>query len=75
MSATLQRTDHVGDTVSDLDRTVRLWARLPEREPKARKSRDVPYPGRVQGCDGARLDGIELRDGKAAELVQLPEGT
>jgi catechol 2,3-dioxygenase-like lactoylglutathione lyase family enzyme len=51
VTATLERTDHVGYTVSNLDRSVEFWSFLLEREPTARKTWDVPYLAIIQGYD------------------------
>jgi lactoylglutathione lyase len=72
MSATLDRTDHVGYTVSDLDRSVQFWARLLEREPKARRTWDVPYLSRIQGYDDVKVEAafFDLPGGLTLELIQ-----
>jgi catechol 2,3-dioxygenase-like lactoylglutathione lyase family enzyme len=72
VSATLERTDHVGYTVSDLDRSVEFWAYLLEREPKARKTWDVPYLGRIQGYEDLKVEAafFDLPGGLTLELIE-----
>lgn len=71
MSDNLTTVDHVGYTVSDLDRSVEFWAYLLEREPKARKTWDVPYLGRIQGYEGLKVEAafFDLPGGLTLELV------
>ena len=45
MSGLLEKVDHIGYAVSDLDRSVAFWSYLLEREPLARKTWDVEYLG------------------------------
>jgi glyoxylase I family protein len=70
--AMLEQTDHVGYTVSDLDRSVEFWAQLLERDPKARKTWDVPYLGRIQGYDDLKVEAafFDLPGGLTLELIQ-----
>lgn len=72
MTALLEQTDHVGYTVSDLDRSVAFWSRLLERDAKARKTWDVPYLGRIQGYDGVKVEAafFDLPGGLTLELIQ-----
>ena len=72
MSAMLEQTDHVGYTVSDLDRSVEFWARLLERDPKARKTWDVPYLSRIQGYEDVKVEAafFDLPGGLTLELIQ-----
>lgn len=71
MSEALTKVDHVGYTVSDLDRAVDFWSFLLEREPIARKTWDVPYLGRIQGYEGLSVEAafFELPGGPTLELV------
>jgi catechol 2,3-dioxygenase-like lactoylglutathione lyase family enzyme len=73
----LLRTDHVGYTVSDLDRSVEFWSFLLEREPSARKTWDVPYLAVIQGYEVVTLEAafFELPGGLTLELIryQQPE--
>ncbi len=75
MTATLERTDHVGYTVSDLDRSVEFWSSLLEREPTARKTWDVPYLARIQGYDAVKLEAafFDLPGGLTLELIRYHE--
>ena len=72
MSAVLEQTDHVGYTVSDLDRSVEFWSYLLQREPKARKTWDVPYLGRIQGYEGLKVEAafFDLPGGLTLELIR-----
>lgn len=75
MTATLERTDHVGYTVSNLDRSVAFWSFLLEREPTAQKTWDVPYLARIQGYDAVKLEAafFDLPGGLTLELIQYHE--
>jgi catechol 2,3-dioxygenase-like lactoylglutathione lyase family enzyme len=72
VTAMLERTDHVGYTVSDLDRSVEFWARLLEHDPKARKTWDVPYLSRIQGYEDVKVEAafFDLPGGLTLELIQ-----
>jgi catechol 2,3-dioxygenase-like lactoylglutathione lyase family enzyme len=72
VSADLEKTDHVGYTVADLDRSVEFWAYLLEREPKARKTWDVPYLGRIQGYEDLKVEAafFDLPGGLTLELIE-----
>jgi catechol 2,3-dioxygenase-like lactoylglutathione lyase family enzyme len=72
MSAQLTGLDHVGYTVSDLDRSVAFYGLLLEREPYARKTWDVEYLGRIQGYADLRVEAafFELPGGLTLELIQ-----
>lgn len=72
MSHDLATVDHIGYTVSDLDRSVEFYAFLLEREPTARKTWDVEYIGRIQGYPGLSVEAafFELPGGLTLELVQ-----
>ena len=48
--------DHVGFTVSSLDRSVPFYTALLGEEPLLRKRWDVEYVGRVVGYPGVVLD-------------------
>jgi len=48
--------DHVGFTVSSLDRSVPFYAELLGEEPLLRKRWDVEYVGRIVGYPGVVLD-------------------
>lgn len=71
----LERTDHVGYTVSDLDRSVEFWSFLLEREPTARKTWDVPYLASIQGYDAVKLEAafFDLPGELTLELIQYHE--
>jgi catechol 2,3-dioxygenase-like lactoylglutathione lyase family enzyme len=68
----LERLEHVGYTVSDLGQSVAFWSYLLDVEPKATKTWDVPYLGRVQGYDQVRVTAafFDLPGGPTLELVQ-----
>ena len=72
MSAVLEQTDHVGYTVSSLDRSVEFWSYLLQRDTKARKTWDVPYLGRIQGYDELKVEAafFDLPGGLTLELIQ-----
>lgn len=72
MDAELERTDHIGYTVADLDRSVAFWSYLLGREPKARKTWDVPYLGRIQGYEEVKLEAafFDLPGGLTLELIE-----
>ena len=72
MSELLKTVDHVGFTVSDLDRSVEFYSHLLDREPTVRKTWDVEYLGRVQGYPGVSVEAafFELPGGLKLELVQ-----
>lgn len=67
----LTTLDHIGYTVSDLDRSVAFYSFLLEREPTARKTWDVEYIGRIQGYPGLSVEAafFELPGGPTLELV------
>jgi catechol 2,3-dioxygenase-like lactoylglutathione lyase family enzyme len=67
--------DHVGFTVSSLDRSVDFYSRLLEREPLLRRTWDVEYVGRVVGYEGAKLDAAfwQLPGGVVLELIEYLE--
>jgi catechol 2,3-dioxygenase-like lactoylglutathione lyase family enzyme len=75
VTAALERTDYVGYTVSDLDRSVEFWSFLLEREPTARKTWDVPYLARIQGYDAVNLEAafFDLPGGLTLELIEYHE--
>jgi catechol 2,3-dioxygenase-like lactoylglutathione lyase family enzyme len=64
--------DHVGFTVSDLDRSIAFYELLLERPPVARKRWDVPYIGRIAGYPGLKLEAafFELPGGLTLELIE-----
>ena len=68
----LEKVDHVGYTVADLDRSVAFYSYLLEREPVARKTWDVEYLGRIQGYPGVKVEAafFSLPGGLTLELVQ-----
>lgn len=72
MDALLESTDHVGYTVSDLDRSVEFWSFLLDRPPKARKTWAVPYLARIQGYDEVEVEAafFDLPGGLTLELVE-----
>ncbi|MFN8224268.1 MAG: VOC family protein [Gaiellales bacterium] len=72
MAGQLTNTDHVGFTVEDLDRSTAYWSRLLEREPKARKTWDVPYLSRIHGYPGVKVEAafFDLPGGMTLELIQ-----
>ena len=71
----LERTDHVGYTVSNLDRSVEFWSFLLDREPTVRKTWDVPYLARIQGYDAVKLEAafFDLPGGLTLELIRYHE--
>ncbi len=71
MTQDLTTVDHLGYTVSDLDRSVEFYSFLFEREPTARKTWDVEYIGRIQGYPGLSVEAafFELPGGLTLELV------
>jgi glyoxylase I family protein len=75
VTAALERTDHVGYTVSNLDQSVEFWSFLLEREPTARKTWDVPYLARIQGYDAVKLEAafFDLPGGLTLELIGYHE--
>jgi catechol 2,3-dioxygenase-like lactoylglutathione lyase family enzyme len=73
LSSLLLTVDHVGYTVSDLDRSVEFWSFLLERDPTARKTWEgIEYIGRIQGYPGLAVEAafFELPGGLTIELVQ-----
>jgi catechol 2,3-dioxygenase-like lactoylglutathione lyase family enzyme len=74
LSAQLTGLDHVGYTISDLDRSVTFYGLLLEREPYARKTWDVGYLGRIQGYADLCVEAafFQLPGGLTLELVQYP---
>jgi lactoylglutathione lyase len=71
VSSDLTTVDHIGFTVSDLDRAIEFYSFLLEREPVARKTWDVEYLGRIQGYPGLRVEAgfFELPGGLTLELI------
>jgi len=71
VSGLLEKVDHVGYTVADLDRSVAFYSYLLEREPVARKTWDVPYLGRIQGYENLKVEAafFGLPGGLTLELV------
>lgn len=80
MSHDLATVDHIGYTVSDLDRSVEFYAFLLEREPTARKTWDVEYIGRIQGGKALFRSDAPVRiewgpyEGGHAARVRDPDG-
>jgi catechol 2,3-dioxygenase-like lactoylglutathione lyase family enzyme len=73
VSSLLTTVDHLGYTVSDLDRSVGFYSFLLEREPTTRKTwAGVEYIGRIQGYPGLAVEAafFELPGGLTLELVQ-----
>jgi catechol 2,3-dioxygenase-like lactoylglutathione lyase family enzyme len=68
----LEKVDHVGYTVADLDRSVAFYSHLLDREPLARKTWDVEYLGRIQGYENVKVEAafFPLPGGLTLELVQ-----
>lgn len=68
----LTSTDHVGFTVENLDESIAFWSRLLERDPKARKTWDVPYLSRIHGYPDVKVEAafFDLPGGLVLELVQ-----
>jgi catechol 2,3-dioxygenase-like lactoylglutathione lyase family enzyme len=77
VSGALEQTDHVGYTVADLDRSVEFWSYLLQREPKARKTWDVPYLGRIQGYEDLTVEAafFDLPGGLTLELIRYHNPT
>lgn len=67
--------DHVGFTVSDLERSIGFYSFLLGEEPFLRKVWDVEYVGRVVGYPGVKLDIAlwRLPGGTLLELLQYLE--
>jgi catechol 2,3-dioxygenase-like lactoylglutathione lyase family enzyme len=72
MSSGFTHVDHIGYTVSDLDRSIDFYSFLLGREPTARRTWDVEYLARVQGYEGLRVEAafFELPGGLTLELVR-----
>jgi catechol 2,3-dioxygenase-like lactoylglutathione lyase family enzyme len=72
MSDLLEKVDHIGYAVADLDRSVAFYSYLLEREPLARKTWDVEYLGHIQGYADLKVEAafFELPGGLTLELVQ-----
>ncbi|MCC6223285.1 MAG: VOC family protein [Thermoleophilia bacterium] len=64
--------DHVGFTVSSLDRSIPFYTRLLGEEPALRKVWDVEYVGRIVGYPGVRMECAfwRLPGGTILELLQ-----
>ncbi|MBB4660502.1 VOC family protein [Conexibacter arvalis] len=63
--------DHVGFTVSDLDRSIAWYGELLGTEPTVRKIWERPYLGRIVGYPGCRIDVAVLPlPGTFLELIQ-----
>jgi catechol 2,3-dioxygenase-like lactoylglutathione lyase family enzyme len=60
-----KHTDHVGVTVSDLDRSVEFWMRLTGGELVTRRLLDGPHIGELVGYPGQRI---------AAAIIAMPGG-
>lgn len=67
--------DHVGFTVSSLDRSIAFYTQLLEAEPLLRKVWDVEYVGRIVGYPGVKLDAAfwRLPGGTILELLEYLE--
>ena len=67
--------DHVGFTVSSLDRSVAFYTALLGEEPLLRKRWDVEYVGRVVGYPGVVLDAAfwRLAGDTVLELLEYVE--
>ena len=65
--------DHIGLTVSDMDRSIAFYTLLLGEEPMFRESwHDIEYVGRVVGYPGVKMDGafFRLPGGMMLELLQ-----
>jgi catechol 2,3-dioxygenase-like lactoylglutathione lyase family enzyme len=71
VSVGLTGVDHVGFTVSDLDRSIGFYSALLERDPFARRTWNVPYLGEIQGYADLEVEAafFELPGGLTLELV------
>jgi len=71
MSSHLANLDHVGFTVSDLDRSIDFYSFLLEREPIARKTWRVEYLAEIQGYPALEVEAafFELPGGLTLELI------
>jgi catechol 2,3-dioxygenase-like lactoylglutathione lyase family enzyme len=66
--------DHVGFTVSSLDRSIPFYTALLEQEPFLRKTWDVEYLGRIVGYPGSELEAAFWRiGGTVLELLEYRE--
>jgi catechol 2,3-dioxygenase-like lactoylglutathione lyase family enzyme len=72
MMSAFTALDHVGFTVSDLDRSVEFYSFLLEEPPVLRRVWNVEYVGRVVGYPGLKLDAAfwNLPGGVVLELLQ-----
>ena len=72
MSDLLEKVDHIGYAVYDLDRSVDFYTYLLDREPLARKTWDVAYLGEIQGYADLKVEAafFELPGGLTLELVE-----
>jgi catechol 2,3-dioxygenase-like lactoylglutathione lyase family enzyme len=63
--------DHVGFSVSDLDRSIDWYTRFLGREPTLRRLYEVEYVGRIVGYPGVRMDTAfwHLPGGTVLELL------
>jgi catechol 2,3-dioxygenase-like lactoylglutathione lyase family enzyme len=64
--------DHIGYTVSSLDRSIPFYTALLGDEPFLRKTWDVEYVGRIVGYPGVVLDAAfwRLPNGTVLELLE-----
>ncbi len=71
--------DHVGFTVSNLDRSIEFYTLLLNQPPIARKTWDVEYLGRISGYPQIKVEAAfwSLPGGLILELIEYhrPEGT
>jgi catechol 2,3-dioxygenase-like lactoylglutathione lyase family enzyme len=67
--------DHVGFTVSDLDRSIEWYTFFFDEPPLLRKVWDVEYVGRIVGYPSVKLDAAfwRLPGGTVLELLQYLE--
>ena len=64
--------DHVGFTVSNLDRSVEFYTLLLDQPPMSRKTWDVPYLGRIAGYPNVKLEAAfwQLSESLVLELME-----
>lgn len=73
--AAFERTDHIGITVADLDRSIAFWERMLGAPGRDRRLLEGPRLAILLGYDSARIDScwFDLPGGLALELLQYLE--
>jgi lactoylglutathione lyase len=67
--------DHLGLTVTDLERSIAFWSALLGREPRDRRLLAGPGLGRLTGYEGVQIDScwFDLPGGAGLELLHYLE--